>query len=59
MAPLGFIAIPKVYWAHTRERVNVQDFIDGVPGNHLEALTPGRVLNARCSPNAAPTPCSR
>lgn len=40
MAPLGFIAIPKVYWTHTRERVNVQDFIDGVPGNHLEALTP-------------------
>lgn len=40
MVPLGFIAIPKVYWAHTRERVNVQDFIDGVPGNHLEALTP-------------------
>jgi ubiquinone biosynthesis protein len=31
--------VPRVHWAHTRERVNVQDHIDGIAGNHLEALS--------------------
>lgn len=30
------IVIPKVHWAWTRERVNVQDFVDGLPGDELE-----------------------
>ncbi len=33
------IVIPEIYWQWTSERVNVQRFIDGIPGNDLEALT--------------------
>lgn len=29
------IVIPRVYWEWTRERVNVQEFIDGIPGDAL------------------------
>ena len=39
LAVMPWIVVPKVYWNHTRERVNVQDFIDGVPGQHPEQLT--------------------
>jgi len=38
MAAMPWIVVPKVHWAHTRERVNVQDFIGGVPGHQLEQL---------------------
>jgi len=39
MAPLPHIVIPSVHWAHTGARVNVQDYVGGVPGNQLEQLT--------------------
>ncbi len=32
------IVIPKVYWEWTGERLNVQQFIRGVPGNRLDQL---------------------
>jgi len=32
------IVIPKVYWAWTCERVNVQEAISGIPGRDLEAV---------------------
>ena len=32
------MVIPRVHWAHTGERVNVQDFIDGVPGEDLARI---------------------
>ena len=35
---LPWIVVPKVHWTHTKERVNVQDFIDGVPGHDLRRL---------------------
>ena len=38
LAPLGDVVIPRVHWAWTHERVNVQDFIDGVPGEDLERI---------------------
>ena len=38
MVTMPWIVVPQVHWAHTRERVNVQDFIGGVPGHHLEQL---------------------
>jgi ubiquinone biosynthesis protein len=38
MADMPWIAVPAVHWQHTRERINVQDFIDGVAGHHLEQL---------------------
>ena len=49
------IVIPKVYWEWTHERVNVQQFIDGIPGNDLgrvdsEGLS--RKLLARCGAQA-------
>jgi len=40
MAPLPWIVIPRVHWAHTGERVNVQDFVGGIPGDRLDQLTP-------------------
>jgi len=38
LAPLGFVSIPRVHWAHTTTRVNVQDFVDGIPGEDLERV---------------------
>lgn len=38
MAVLPWIVVPRVHWAHTSERVNVQDHVDGVPGYALEQL---------------------
>jgi len=32
------IVIPKVYWPWCSERVNVQEYIDGIPGRDLEAV---------------------
>ena len=32
------IVIPKIYWEWTRERINVQEFVDGIPGVDLRAL---------------------
>jgi ubiquinone biosynthesis protein len=40
LAALPEIVIPQVHWAHTGTRVNVQDWIDGIPGNELQRLTP-------------------
>lgn len=38
MVDMPWIVVPKVHWAYTRARVNVQDHIGGIAGNHLEAL---------------------
>ena len=38
MAALPWIVVPRMYWAHTSARVNVQDFVAGVPGDALEQL---------------------
>jgi len=32
------IRIPKVYWQWTGERLNVQDYIEGIPGRDLESV---------------------
>jgi len=40
MRQLPHIVIPRVHWAHTSERVNVQDYVGGVPGDQLDQLTP-------------------
>ena len=32
------IVIPKVYWEWTRPRLNVQEFVDGIPGVNLQAI---------------------
>ena len=33
-----YIVIPKVYWPWCGERMNVQEYIDGIPGRNLEAV---------------------
>ncbi len=38
MVALPWIVVPKVHWAHTKERVNVQDFVGGFPGHDLARL---------------------
>jgi ubiquinone biosynthesis protein len=40
MVAMPFIVIPRVHWAYTHERINVQDFVDGIPGGQLSRLTP-------------------
>lgn len=35
LAPLGFVTVPRVHWQHTGTRINVQDLVDGVPGEDL------------------------
>lgn len=35
LASLPEVMIPRVHWAHTGERVNVQDWVDGIPGEDL------------------------
>ncbi|MDR2871249.1 MAG: 2-polyprenylphenol 6-hydroxylase [Xanthomonadaceae bacterium] len=32
------LVIPGVYWQWTRERLNIQDFLQGIPGNDLAAV---------------------
>ena len=39
LAALPFVTIPRVHWAHTGPRVNVQDFVSGIPGHELGRLT--------------------
>lgn len=45
------ILVPQVYWEYTNEHVNVQQWIQGIPGNHLSELAPNgldrRTLAAR------------
>ncbi|WP_341908984.1 AarF/UbiB family protein [Polaromonas sp. YR568] len=40
LAALDYICIPRVHWAHTGQRVNVQELVQGVPGSALDQLTP-------------------
>jgi ubiquinone biosynthesis protein len=32
------IVIPKIYWEWTRQRINVQEFVNGIPGVDLRAI---------------------
>src|SRR5215831_19051374 len=32
------IVIPKIYWEWTKERINVQEFVDGIPGVDVQAI---------------------
>ena len=50
LASLGFVKIPRVHWDHTHSRVNVQDLVDGIPGEDLarvDAAGLDRALLAR------------
>ena len=38
LAAMPWIVVPKVHWAHTQERVNVQDYVGGVAGHDLARL---------------------
>ena len=38
LQPLPWLVVPRVHWAYTSERVNVQDYIAGVPGHALGQL---------------------
>ncbi len=38
LATLGFVEIPRVHWAFTGARVNVQDKVNGLPGEDLAAV---------------------
>ena len=38
MAPFPWIRIPRTHWAWTQERVNVQDYVEGIAGHALDRL---------------------
>jgi ubiquinone biosynthesis protein len=38
LSALPFVTIPRVFWAHTNARVNVQQRIEGIPGHELQRL---------------------
>ncbi|MCZ8294493.1 MAG: AarF/UbiB family protein [Hylemonella sp.] len=38
MAVLPFVQIPRIHWAWTHERVNVQDYVEGIAGHALDQL---------------------
>ncbi len=38
MAALPFVQIPRIHWTWTRERVNVQDYVEGIAGHDLARL---------------------
>jgi ubiquinone biosynthesis protein len=38
LAAFPEVLVPRVHWQWTRPRLNVQDFVDGVPGEDLERL---------------------
>ena len=38
MADMPWIVVPRVHWAHTCERVNVQNFVGGMAGHQVQAL---------------------
>jgi len=40
LAALPHVVIPRVHWQYTGERVNVQDWVDGITGHELDRLTP-------------------
>lgn len=35
---LNYVVVPKVYWEWTRENVNVQQFIKGIPARNIDAM---------------------
>ena len=32
------VVIPKIYWEWTKERINVQEFVEGIPGVNIQAI---------------------
>lgn len=38
MAAFPWIRIPRTHWAWTKERVNVQDYVEGIAGHELDRL---------------------
>ena len=49
------IVVPKVYWQWSGERLNVQEFMDGIPGRNLKAVDEAgldRKILARCGAQA-------
>jgi ubiquinone biosynthesis protein len=51
LATLPFVVIPRVHWAWTPERVNVQDFVAGIPGKTWTACREG--LDRAAGPRGA------
>lgn len=47
------IVIPKVYWELTRERIIVQEFVDGIPGVNIQAIDEAGMDRKRLAQTAA------
>jgi ubiquinone biosynthesis protein len=47
------IVIPKIYWEWTKERLNVQEFVDGIPGVNLAAIDAAGIDRKRIAQTGA------
>src|SRR5262249_17399487 len=47
------IVIPKIYWEWTKERINVQEFVDGIPGVDLRAIDAAGIDRKRIAQTGA------
>ena len=47
------IVIPRIYWEWTRERINVQEFVEGIPGVDLRAIDAARMSRKRIAQTGA------
>ena len=52
------VLVPRIYWEYTRESMNVQERVQGIPGHDLAAVDAAGLDRAPW-PGAAPTRCSR
>jgi ubiquinone biosynthesis protein len=39
LAVFPHVLIPRVHWQHTHERINVQEYIEGIPGSDLDRVS--------------------
>ena len=47
------IVIPKIYWEWTRPRINVQEFVDGIPGVDIRAIDAAGINRKRVAQTGA------
>src|SRR6267378_1674944 len=47
------IVIPKIYWEWTRQRINVQGFVDGIPGVNVQAIDAAGMSRKRIAQTGA------
>ncbi|MDT3776741.1 AarF/UbiB family protein [Nitrospira sp. MA-1] len=47
------VVIPKIYWEWTKERISVQEFVEGIPGVNIQAIDQARMDRKRLARTGA------